>query len=72
MSTRDRVQTTESIHTEVTRIAVPPLFPCAVCGRETLEHVRHPSQDPEARVVPDCRVCSSPMCRNIQELTDDR
>lgn len=68
MSARDRVNTTEVVSFELTRVPTPPAHPCKVCGRETLEHVLSKPANSEARVVPDSRICSNRICRNVQEL----
>lgn len=44
--------------------------PCTVCGRETSEHHSpdYPVRLIEDREFPNSRICSMPLCRNVQPL----
>lgn len=55
---------------------VPPVHPCGVCGRETLEHtplLEHTGEfheDGSEKVKrTERRICSNGLCRNVTEAT---
>lgn len=54
---------------------VPPVHPCVVCGRETLEHTplltpsgKEDNEGKELMDRKDRRICSNGLCRHVVEV----
>lgn len=67
-----RVNSTDELRAEVTRVPTPPRFPCAKCGKETKEHEPLLEDTNEfnadgsvKRKRTPRRICSSEICRLV-------
>ena len=61
----DRPHMTDGISASLEAVPVPPKFPCPECGSETREHGKAPRHDESERI------CSSPVCREIQPAPEE-